>query len=224
MGDSNLEGRERGERRTGGREGDAGRCCTGADSNIDEEEKEEKEAGNKKRGGEERTREAGEEDGGRGEVRGEKEKASRKRAREGRRSGRQMAIVTQQHKKRRKRGEEGRERREEGQRAAQKWKRRVHQLISEREEHEGVKNMEQETTSLVVVKHGRTGCQKLGAVGLAALGRAQLCPAVAGGALLHLGLPGPRCSLRAICPYCARLANVSTVGAAPRSTQAFTAR
>ena len=47
------------EGRTGGREGDAGRCCTGTDSNIDEEEKEEKEAGNKKWRGEERTREAG---------------------------------------------------------------------------------------------------------------------------------------------------------------------
>jgi hypothetical protein len=67
-------------------------------------------------------------------------------------------------------------------------------------------------------------CQKLGAVGLTALGRAQLCPAVAGGALLRLSLPGPRCSLRAICPCGARLVNVSTVGAAPRSTQAFTAR
>ena len=66
------------ERRTGGREGDAGRCCTGTDSNIDEEEKEEKEAGNKKWRGEERTREAGGQDGGRGKVRGEKEKASRK--------------------------------------------------------------------------------------------------------------------------------------------------
>ena len=51
-------------------------------------------------------------------------------------------------------------------------------------------------------------CQKLGAVGLTALGRAQLCPAVAGGALLRLSLPGPRCSLRAICPYGARLVNV----------------
>ena len=60
-------------------------------------------------------------------------------------------------------------------------------------------------------------CQKLGAVGLTALGRAQLCPAVAGGALLRLSLPGPRCSLRAICPYGAHLVNVDTVGAAPRS-------
>jgi hypothetical protein len=67
-------------------------------------------------------------------------------------------------------------------------------------------------------------CQKLGAVGLTALGRAQLCPAVAGGALLRLSLPGPRLSLRAICPYGAHLVNVTTVGAAPRSTQAFTAR
>jgi hypothetical protein len=66
-------------------------------------------------------------------------------------------------------------------------------------------------------------CQKLGAVGLTALGRAQLCPAVAGGALLRLSLPGPRHSLRDICPYGACLVNVSTVGAAPRSTQAFTA-
>jgi hypothetical protein len=70
----------------------------------------------------------------------------------------------------------------------------------------------------------RGACQKLGAVGLTALGRAQLCPAVAGGALLRLSLPGPRCSLRAICPYGAHLVNVDTVGAAPRSTQAFTAR
>ena len=61
-----------------GREGDAGRHCTGTDSNIDEEEKEEKKAGNKKRRGEERTREAGEKDGGRGKVRGGKEQASRK--------------------------------------------------------------------------------------------------------------------------------------------------
>ena len=70
----------------------------------------------------------------------------------------------------------------------------------------------------------RGACQKLGAVGVTALGRAQLCPAVAGGALLRLSLPGPCHSLRAICPYGARLVNVSTVGAAPRSTQAFTAR
>jgi hypothetical protein len=76
MEDSSLGGR------TGGREGDAGRCCTGTDSNIDEEEKEEKEAGNKKRRGEERTREAGEKDGGIGKVRGGKEKASRKGERE----------------------------------------------------------------------------------------------------------------------------------------------
>ena len=69
-----------------------------------------------------------------------------------------------------------------------------------------------------------TWCQKLGAVGLTALGRAQLCPAVAGGALLRLSLPGTRCSLRAICPYGAHLVNVDTVGAAPRSTQAFMAR
>jgi hypothetical protein len=75
---------------------------------------------------------------------------------------------------------------------------------------------------LVVLAHRR--CQKLGAVGLTALGRAQLCPAVAGGALLRLSLPGTRCSLRAICPYGAHLVNVTTVGAAPRSTQAFTAR
>ena len=67
-------------------------------------------------------------------------------------------------------------------------------------------------------------CQKLGAVGLTALGRAQLCPAVAGGALLRLSLPGTRCSLRAICPYGAHLVNVDTVGAALLSTQAFTAR
>jgi hypothetical protein len=61
-------------------------------------------------------------------------------------------------------------------------------------------------------------CQKLGAVDLTALGRAQLCPAAAGGALLRLSLPGPRYSLRAICPYGARLVNVSTVGAAPEHT------
>ena len=67
-------------------------------------------------------------------------------------------------------------------------------------------------------------CQKLGAVGLTALGRAQLCPAVAGGALLRLSLPGPRCSLRAICPNGAHLVNVDTVGAAPRSTKACTTR
>jgi hypothetical protein len=67
-------------------------------------------------------------------------------------------------------------------------------------------------------------CQKLGAVGLTALGRAQLCPAVAGGSLLRLSLPGPHYSLRAICPCGARLANVSAVGVAPWSTQAFTAR
>ena len=74
MEDSSFEGRERGEPEG---EGDAGRHCTGIDSNIDEEEKEEKEAGNKKRRGEERTREEGEKDGGRGTARGE-EKASRK--------------------------------------------------------------------------------------------------------------------------------------------------
>ena len=75
MEDSSPEGGERGEPEG---EGDAGRYCTGTDSNIDEEEKEEKEAGHKKWRGEERTREAGEKDGGRGKVRGEKEKASRK--------------------------------------------------------------------------------------------------------------------------------------------------
>ena len=59
--------------------------------------------------------------------------------------------------KKEKEGEEGRERREKGQHTAQKWKGRVHQLISERGECEGVTNMEQEATGLVVVKHGRTG-------------------------------------------------------------------
>jgi hypothetical protein len=48
MEDSYLEGRERGESEG---EGDAGRHCTGIDSNIDEEEKEEKEAGNNMRRG-----------------------------------------------------------------------------------------------------------------------------------------------------------------------------
>jgi hypothetical protein len=67
-------------------------------------------------------------------------------------------------------------------------------------------------------------CQKLGAVGLTSLGRAQLCPAVAGGALLRLSLPGARCSLRAICPCGAHLVNVDAMGAAPRSTQALAAR
>ena len=60
------------------RRGDAGRCCAGTDSNIDEEEKEEKEAGDKKRRGEERIREEGGKDGGRGIARGGKEQASRK--------------------------------------------------------------------------------------------------------------------------------------------------
>jgi hypothetical protein len=56
MEDSSLEDREKGEQ-----EGDAGMCCTGIDSNIDEEEKKkkEKEAGNKKRRGKERTRGGG---------------------------------------------------------------------------------------------------------------------------------------------------------------------
>ena len=53
-------------------------CCVGTDNNIDEEEKEEKEAGDKKRKGEERIREEGEKDGGRGIARGWKEQASRK--------------------------------------------------------------------------------------------------------------------------------------------------
>jgi hypothetical protein len=76
MGDSSLEDRERGEPE--GEEGGTGRYNTGTDRKTDEEKKEEKEAGSKKRRGEERTREAGGKDGGRGEVRGGKEKASRK--------------------------------------------------------------------------------------------------------------------------------------------------
>ena len=46
-----------------------------------------------------------------------------------------------------------------------KWKRRVHQLISEREECEGVTNVEQEATVLVVVKCGRTGDTEINRAG-----------------------------------------------------------
>ena len=103
------------ERRTGGREGDAGRHCTGTDSNIDKEEKEEKEAGNEKRRGEERIRKAGEIERWRQRERergGKRKRAGR--AIEGMRSGRQMAIVTTTQKME-KEGEEGGERREKGQ-------------------------------------------------------------------------------------------------------------
>jgi hypothetical protein len=112
MEDSSLEDRERG--RTGGREGDAGTRCARTESNFDEEEKE---AGNKKRGVEERTREAGEKDGGRGKVRGEKEKASRKGER-----GEEERPANGGRAKKRERGEGGRERerREKGQHIAQK--------------------------------------------------------------------------------------------------------
>ena len=119
-------------------------------------------SGNKKRRGKERTREEGEKDGGIGKARGKKSKRAG-RAREGRRSGRQMAIVTVTQKKE-KEGEEGRVRREKGQHITKKWKRRVHQLISEREECEGVTNMEQATV-LVVVKDGRTGDTEINRAG-----------------------------------------------------------
>jgi hypothetical protein len=67
-----------------------------------------------------------------------------------------MAIVTVTQKKE-KEGEAGREEREGSAHCPKKWKRRVYQLISAREECEGVTNMEQEATCLVVVKRGRTG-------------------------------------------------------------------
>ena len=75
-----------------------------------------------------------------------------------------MAVVTVTQKKE-KEGEEGRVRREKGQHTAQKWKGREHQLISAREECEGVTNMEQEATCLVVVKHKRTGDTKTNSAG-----------------------------------------------------------
>jgi hypothetical protein len=68
MEDSCWEGRERGEPEGGG---DAGRHCTGIDSNIDEERKKRKRQGIKR--GEERIREEGEKDGGIGKARGGKE-------------------------------------------------------------------------------------------------------------------------------------------------------
>ena len=46
-----------------------------------------------------------------------------------------------------------------------KWKGEVYQLISEREECEGVTNMEQRATGLVVVKHGRTGDTEINRAG-----------------------------------------------------------
>jgi hypothetical protein len=135
MEDSSLEDRERGEPE--GEEGGAGRYCTCTDNNTDEEEKEEKEAGNKKRRGGERTRETGEKDGGREEVRGGKEKASRKgdRGEEERPANGDCDSNTEKGE----RGMEGRKRRENGQCTAQKWKGRVHQAMSEQEEHEGLK-------------------------------------------------------------------------------------
>jgi hypothetical protein len=89
------------EGRAEGREGDSGRCCTGTDSNTDEKEKEEKEAGNKKRRGEEKTREAGEKDGGMGKVRRVKEKTSRK----GERGDQERPGEGRERKRRDERGE-----------------------------------------------------------------------------------------------------------------------
>lgn len=132
MEDSSPEGGERGEPEG---EGDAGRYCTGTDSNIDEEEKEEKEAGHKKWRGEERTREAGEKDGGRGKVRGEKEKASRKGERGEEERPANGDCDSNTEKGERGRGGTGGERRF----STGSDRGCVHQVMSEQEEHEGEK-------------------------------------------------------------------------------------
>jgi hypothetical protein len=108
--------------------------CTGKDSNIDEEEKEEEEAGNKKRREEERTREAGEKDGGRGEVRGGKEKASRKGDR-----GEEERPANGDCESNTEKGERGRGGTGERRVSAGSEKGCVHQVMSEQEEHEGEK-------------------------------------------------------------------------------------